>query len=55
MHLINDDNDDDDGITMLEARRGRVGSGQGNPRISSVAVLSRADRAESTQNHFESF
>ena len=36
-------------------RRGRVGSGQGNPRISSVAVLSQAERSESTQNHFESF
>ena len=41
--------------TNRASRRGRVGSGQGNPRISSVAVLSQAERSESTQNHFESF
>ena len=31
----------------------RVGSGQGNPSILSLLVLSRADISESTQNHFE--
>ena len=32
---------------------GRVGSGQGNPSILTLLVLSQADISESTQNHFE--
>ena len=42
-------------LSMCTGRWGRVGSGQGNLRISSVAILSQAKRSESTQNHFESF
>ena len=44
----------DEAIDMTyESGLCRVGSGQGNPSILSLLVLSRADISESTQNHFE--
>ena len=39
--------------TSYVPRRGRLGSGNGKPRILSLLVLSRADISESTQNHLE--
>ena len=40
-------------IIWYQSRWGRVGSGQGNPSILTLLVLSQADISESTQNHFE--